>query len=78
MLTRPKISTAKFTPHTKPSENLIISPLLKRYLERKTELRKKTITVRTFESYCKFMTKHELSPSKVFNTAIAELIEKTK
>ncbi len=38
--------------------------------ERKT----KSITIRTFPSYCKFMKKEQLSPSSIFNLAIQELM----
>ena len=43
---------------------------------KKPELRKAVITIRTYKSYSDFMKKHEISPSKLFNEALKELIEK--
>jgi hypothetical protein len=44
----------------------------------KDEKKKKTMTVRTFVSYCEWMTKNKVSPTKVFNEAVKQLMEKAK
>lgn len=43
-----------------------------------TEKRSKVVSVRTFPSYCKWMNENKVSPSKVFNKAIKELMEVSK
>ena len=40
------------------------------------ELRDKVITIRTFNSYSKWMKDNRVRPSKVFNTALKELMKK--
>ena len=40
------------------------------------EKRTKTISIRTFPSFCKWMKDNDVSPSKVFNEAIKELMGK--
>ena len=41
----------------------------------KNENRSKIISVRTFPSYSKWMTKNNISPSKIFNLSIEELMK---
>lgn len=43
---------------------------------KRPELREVVITIRTHKSYAKFMKKHEISPSRLFNESLKELIEK--
>ena len=38
--------------------------------------KKKTITVRTYNSYCEWMSNNKVSPTKVFNEAVNELMNK--
>lgn len=45
---------------------------------RRTELRSEKITIRTFPSYCEWMNKKKLSPSRIFNKAVKDLMEKRK
>ena len=45
---------------------------------KKEERKKVTITLRTYPSYSKWMKENEVSPSKVFNEAVKELIAKKK
>ncbi len=40
------------------------------------ELRTKVITIRTYPSYSKWMSKNKVRPSVLFNKAIEELMEK--
>lgn len=47
---------------------------VKKIKERKT----KTISIRTFPSYCKFMNEEKLSPTSIFNLAVKELMEEWK
>ena len=42
----------------------------------KDEKRSKSINIRTFPSYSKWMSKNNVSPSAVFNQAIEELMKK--
>ncbi len=42
------------------------------------ELREKVITIRTFLSYSVWLKENKVSPSKLFNTAIEELMEEKK
>ena len=42
------------------------------------ELRKVVLTIRTFPSYSTWLKKKNISPSKLFNTAVEELMEKKK
>ena len=44
---------------------------------RKTETRNKILSIRTYKSYCEFMSKNDISPSKVFNESIKELMNKS-
>ena len=43
---------------------------------KKEERKSKTVTVRTFPSYCKWMSENKVSPTKVFNEAVKELMQK--
>jgi len=43
---------------------------------RKTETRNKILSIRTYKSYCEFMSKNDISPSKVFNESVKELMNK--
>jgi len=45
---------------------------------KKEERKSKTITLRTFPSYSKWMRKNNISPTKVFNETIKELMNKEK
>ncbi len=45
---------------------------------KKQERKGKTITVRTYPSYCKWMKDNEVSPTKAFNQAIKELMDEKK
>ncbi|KKN39988.1 hypothetical protein LCGC14_0737590 [marine sediment metagenome] len=42
------------------------------------ELRKKIISIRTFPSYAKWLKKHKISPSRLFNKAVVELMQKER
>ncbi len=42
----------------------------------KTENKSKIISVRTFPTYCKWMRENKISPTKLFNEAIKELMKK--
>jgi hypothetical protein len=42
----------------------------------KQERKSKIISVRTLPSYCKWMNENKISPSKLFNLAIEELMIK--
>lgn len=42
---------------------------------KKEERKNVTISVRTFQSYAKFMKEKGLSPTKIFNEAVKELKE---
>lgn len=44
----------------------------------KKENRSKIISVRTFPSYSKWMSKNNISPSKIFNLSIEELMKDGK
>ena len=44
----------------------------------KGELKEKVITIRTYPSYASWLKKNKVSPSKLFNTAIEELMEDKK
>lgn len=45
---------------------------------KKKEQKTKIISVRTFPSYAKWMAKHEISPTSLFNKAVEELMGKEK
>lgn len=45
---------------------------------KKEERKLKTITVRTFPSYSKWMADNKVSPTKVFNEAIKDLMKPSK
>jgi len=40
------------------------------------EYRSKVVSIRTYPSYCKWMKENKISPSKLFNEAIKELMKK--
>lgn len=42
------------------------------------ELREKVITIRTYPSYADWMRENKVSPSKLFNLALEELMNKEK
>lgn len=42
------------------------------------ETKSKNITIRTFPSNCKWMAKHKVSPSALFNKALEELKQEIK
>ena len=44
--------------------------------KKKAEIRSRTITVRTFPSYSKWMKENNVSPSKLFNEALKGLMQK--
>ena len=46
--------------------------------EIKIERKTKNIRIRTYPSNCKWMSKNKVSPTKLFNEALAELMKKTK
>jgi len=43
---------------------------------KKDERKKSNITIRTFPSYSKWMKENNISPTKIFNEAVKELMEK--
>lgn len=45
---------------------------------KRPELRETIITIRTFPSYATWLKKKGISPSKLFNKSIEELMEKSK
>lgn len=45
---------------------------------KKEERKDINITLRTFPSYAKFMQENELSPTKIFNEAVKELMTQKK
>ena len=47
-------------------------------IQKSREKKYKNITIRTTLSNCKWMVKHNVSPTKLFNEALNELKEKTK
>lgn len=42
----------------------------------KKETRSEIISIRTYKRYCKFMKAEKISPSKLFNVALKEIIDK--
>jgi lysine/ornithine N-monooxygenase len=44
---------------------------------KRKEMRTKMISLRTYPSYSKWMAKHNISPTELFNKAVEELMEKT-
>lgn len=45
---------------------------------KKEEQKKVTITLRTFPSYSKWMKENEVSPTKIFNESVKELMNRKK
>jgi len=45
---------------------------------KKIERRNKIISIRTYKAYSEWMKENNISPSKVFNEAVKELMEEKK